>query len=79
MCDPHSQFYYTDLLLIKYNYAKYYSNYKGQVFTWGSSDTGALGRPGDEAMPLLVQVTHSKVTSISLKLFFFLLQNFKHF
>ena len=75
ICLPHSQFYYTDLLLIKYNYATYYWNCKGQVFTWGSSDTGALGRPGDEAMPLLVQVTHSKVhgTSIILESFCFLL------
>lgn len=28
----------------------------GQVYTWGCADDGALGRTGDENMPLLVEV-----------------------
>lgn len=29
----------------------------GQVYTWGCADDGALGRTGDENMPLLVDVS----------------------
>lgn len=30
----------------------------GQVYTWGCSDDGSLGRVGDESIPLLVEVIY---------------------
>lgn len=38
----------------------------GQVYTWGCSDDGSLGRPGDENMPgLIEQISHEFVIGVS--------------